>query len=67
VGGKLKGEEIVVIGDTPLDIACAQSIGAKVLAVGTGEYSAAELEKTGPTWAVDHVGQLDVRVLLGRD
>lgn len=66
VGRELKGEEIVVIGDTPLDIACAQSIGAKVLAVGTGEYGAAELSRLGPTWAVDHVGQLEVREVLGR-
>ncbi len=64
---KLRGDEIVVIGDTPLDIACGQSIGAKVLAVGTGEFGRAELAKTGPTWAVDHVGQIEVRTLLGRD
>ena len=62
----MKGEEIVVIGDTPLDIACGQSIGAKVLAVGTGEYSSAELARTHPTWAVDHVGQIETRTLLGR-
>jgi phosphoglycolate phosphatase len=67
IGGKLRGEEIVVIGDTPLDISCAQSIGAKVLAVGTGEYSRAELAKSNPTWSVDHVGQLEVHDLLGRN
>lgn len=66
IGRKLGGEEIVVIGDTPLDIACAKSIGAKVLAVGTGEYSAAELANAGPTWAVDHVGQVTVKEILGR-
>jgi phosphoglycolate phosphatase len=66
-GRKLAGEEIVVIGDTPLDIACGQSIGAKVLAVGTGEFGRAELAKTNPSWAVDHVGQIEVRTLLGRD
>lgn len=67
VGRELRGEEIVVIGDTPLDILCGQSIGAKVLAVGTGEYGRAELAKTNPTWAVDHVGQIEVRDLLGRN
>ena len=67
IGGKLKGEEIVVIGDTPLDVSCAQSIGAKVLAVGTGEYTAQDLAKLKPTWAVDHVGQLDVNTVLGRN
>ena len=64
---KLNGQEIVVIGDTPLDIACGQSIGAKVLAVGTGEFGRAELAKAAPTWAVDHVGQIEVRTLLSRD
>ncbi|HEX7862053.1 MAG TPA: HAD hydrolase-like protein [Verrucomicrobiae bacterium] len=63
---KLRGEEIVVIGDTPLDILCGQSIGARVLAVGTGEYKKEELAKSNPTWAVDHVGQISVSELLGR-
>lgn len=67
LGRKLRGKEIVVIGDTPLDIACAQSIGAKVLAVGTGEYSSAELAKLNPTWSVAHVGQVDVHTVLGRN
>jgi phosphoglycolate phosphatase-like HAD superfamily hydrolase len=35
-GRDLKGEEVLVIGDTPLDIDCGRAIGAKVLAVATG-------------------------------
>jgi phosphoglycolate phosphatase len=66
-GRTLSGEEIVVIGDTPHDITCGQSIGAKVLAVGTGEFGRAQLLECKPTWAVDHVGQIEVRTLLGRD
>jgi phosphoglycolate phosphatase len=40
-------ERPVVIGDTPHDIACARSIGARVIAVGTGNYSTAQLEDAG--------------------
>jgi phosphoglycolate phosphatase-like HAD superfamily hydrolase len=48
----LRGEEVLVIGDTPLDIACGRAIGAKVLAVATGDFTLAELQAHGPTWAV---------------
>jgi phosphoglycolate phosphatase len=64
-GRALNGSEIVVIGDTPLDIACAQSIGARVLAVGTGNYTSAELNRHAPTWSVDHIGLITVREVLG--
>jgi len=38
LGNELRGEEIVVIGDTPLDIRCGRAIGAKVLAVATERF-----------------------------
>lgn len=66
LGRPLHGDEIVVIGDTPLDIACAQSIGAKAVAVGTGNFTKHELGQHRPAWAVDHIGQLPVREVLGR-
>ena len=65
LGRGLRGEEIVVIGDTPHDIACGQSIGAKVLAVGTGNFTAVQLREFTPDWAVDHLGQLTVTEVLG--
>jgi phosphoglycolate phosphatase-like HAD superfamily hydrolase len=37
-----------VIGDTPLDIACARAIGARVAAVATGGCSLSELEAERP-------------------
>jgi phosphoglycolate phosphatase len=49
---ELLGEEVLVIGDTPLDIACARAIDAKVLAVATGSYHLDQLEEHHPTWAV---------------
>jgi phosphoglycolate phosphatase len=41
------GAEVVIIGDTPADVACGQSIGARALGVATGAYSAADLEACG--------------------
>jgi phosphoglycolate phosphatase-like HAD superfamily hydrolase len=37
-------EETVVIGDTPLDIACAHADGVKAIAVATGPFSAERLQ-----------------------
>lgn len=39
--------ETWVIGDTPKDIACAHAIGARCLAVATGQFSAVELTAHG--------------------
>src|SRR5882724_4934932 len=44
LGRRLRGEEIVVIGDTPFDIRCGRAIGAKVLAVATGGAKLDELK-----------------------
>jgi phosphoglycolate phosphatase-like HAD superfamily hydrolase len=58
LGRELRGEEIVVIGDTPLDIRCGRAIGAKVLAVATGGSRFHELEAHKPDWIVDDVRDL---------
>lgn len=52
LGRQLKGEEVLVIGDTPHDIECGQSIGARVLAVGTGSYRHEDMTGLKPTWSV---------------
>lgn len=49
----LRGEDVLVIGDTPLDIRCARAIGAKVLAVATGGSKLHELHSHNPDWAVE--------------
>lgn len=48
----LHGDEVLVIGDTPLDIRCGRAIGAKVLAVATGGATLEELKRHAPDWAV---------------
>ena len=62
----LTGEQAVVIGDTPLDIACARAVGAKVIAVATGMFELEELKAHEPDWAAQNLGELDPRdVVLG--
>ena len=46
---ELRPEQLVVIGDTPNDIACARHFGARAVAVATGRsYTAADLLPHGP-------------------
>lgn len=48
LNGSVDLDRLWVIGDTPLDIACARSIGARVAAVGTGWHSMDELAAEQP-------------------
>lgn len=48
LGLEFGGESIIIIGDTPSDIACGRGIGARAIAVATGHYSVAELEGHSP-------------------
>src|SRR2546423_9241238 len=63
LGEKLQGEEILVIGDTPLDVECAKSIDARVLAVATGNYGRKELMAHKQTWTVDTLEEIEVEEL----
>src|SRR5262249_31625141 len=47
-GQAIVPERIWVIGDTPLDVACARSIGANVVAVATGWHLPEQLAATDP-------------------
>jgi phosphoglycolate phosphatase len=63
-GRALGGDEVLVIGDTPLDIRCGRAIGAKVLAVATGGASLEELKSHRPDWAVADLTQISVSEVL---
>jgi phosphoglycolate phosphatase len=52
LGTALPGEEILVVGDTPHDAACARAIGARCLAVATGGSTLEELRACEPAWVV---------------
>ncbi|MEW5741374.1 MAG: HAD hydrolase-like protein [Myxococcota bacterium] len=57
---------VVVIGDTPKDVAAAQAMGAQSIGVATGNWSVQQLLDSGATWAFPTLaapGALDV--LLG--
>lgn len=47
-GRRFRGKEVVVIGDTPLDIACGERLGVRTVAVATGSYTRAELAECAP-------------------
>jgi phosphoglycolate phosphatase-like HAD superfamily hydrolase len=61
LGKKLRGDEIVVVGDTPSDIRCGRAIGAKVLAVATGGAKLDELKKHKPDWLVEDLRQISAK------
>lgn len=48
LGQPVLPEHTWIIGDTPLDIACARALGAKVLAVATGKFTVEELASHQP-------------------
>ena len=58
-GRTFPSEEVIVIGDTPKDIACARACGAKVLAVSTGTVSHKELKKAEPDALLRDFSDLD--------
>jgi len=47
------GQEVVILGDTPADVTCGASIGARAIAVATGSYSREVLHAAGAHAAFD--------------
>src|SRR5207253_7203684 len=47
LGESFAPDRMVVIGDTPHDVACGRAVGARTVAVATGMYGVAELEAAG--------------------
>ncbi len=60
---KERGHEVglartFVIGDTPHDISCARAVGAKVLAVATGVFTAENLAPFSPDILLEDLGDI---------
>jgi phosphoglycolate phosphatase len=47
-GIDVRGPDIVVIGDTPSDIACGRALGVRAIGVATGSHTVAELAACAP-------------------
>jgi phosphoglycolate phosphatase len=62
---ELTDDQVLVIGDTPLDIGCARAIRAKVLAVATGGAKFEELAKHQPDWLARDLNDINARQLIG--
>ena len=65
VGRDFSPEEVVVIGDTPHDIACAHALGARSLALATGRFSLAHLAAHDPSHLAADLGAPSARAFLG--
>jgi phosphoglycolate phosphatase-like HAD superfamily hydrolase len=50
-GRRFTGADIVIVGDTPDDVACARPMNARTVAVATGFYDTAALRAAGATHA----------------
>jgi phosphoglycolate phosphatase-like HAD superfamily hydrolase len=54
-------ERTLVIGDTPKDIACAHAVGAKCLAVATGQFTESQLAEAGADWVAASLREISLR------
>jgi phosphoglycolate phosphatase-like HAD superfamily hydrolase len=57
-GVEFPPERIFVLGDTPHDIACARAVGARAVAVATGNHTRDQLAQCAPDFLLDDLGDL---------
>lgn len=67
-GVNFSAESIYVIGDTPKDIECGRAVGAKTVAIATGQYSSEELREHSPDFLFEDLSDTEaVATALLRD
>lgn len=54
-GMEFKGKDIIIIGDTPLDIECGEEYNAMSVAVATGKHTTEELKKYKPDFVFENL------------
>jgi phosphoglycolate phosphatase-like HAD superfamily hydrolase len=62
--GAERDVRVVVIGDTPHDVAAAQAIGASCIAVSTGGFDGPALKAAGPSVVVSDLRSPEIRCAL---
>jgi phosphoglycolate phosphatase-like HAD superfamily hydrolase len=62
--GPVSENRLFVIGDTPHDVACAEAINARTIAVATGGYAIEELRACNPWRVFDELPNPDTFVKL---
>jgi len=67
LGRDITGSDVVVIGDTPADMHCGRSIGARAIGVATGRYSVEDLRACGAAAVFADLSDTDavVHAILG--
>jgi phosphoglycolate phosphatase len=65
-GRSFASHEVVVVGDTPRDVACGKAHGLRTVAVATGRFDAHTLAATGPDATLEDLEETEhvVRLLL---
>jgi phosphoglycolate phosphatase len=60
----LPASRVLVVGDTPHDVACAHAVGAVAVAVATGGYDVARLRETGADYVFKDLSDTEAFVRL---
>jgi phosphoglycolate phosphatase-like HAD superfamily hydrolase len=62
LGRAVAGDAVVIIGDTPADVACGRGIGARAVAVATGHFTTTDLAAHDPHAVFEDFTDLEASV-----